>query len=88
MQSNKKTTAEKDENQRNISSLFANILKRHPEFLFKEGTVTDHFGRKIKASPYRLEEALLELELDSSTYYTNLFHIGIKRYQTNSNISM
>jgi hypothetical protein len=30
------------------------ILKRHPELLFKEGMVTDHFGRKIKASPYRL----------------------------------
>lgn len=30
------------------------ILKRHPELLFKEGTVTDHLGRKIMASPYRL----------------------------------
>lgn len=30
------------------------LLKRHPELLFKEGRVTDHFGRKIKASPYRL----------------------------------
>lgn len=30
------------------------ILKKHPELLFKEGIVTDHFGRKIKASPYRL----------------------------------
>lgn len=30
------------------------ILKRHPELLFKEGTVTDHYGRKFLASPYRL----------------------------------
>lgn len=30
------------------------LLKRHPELLFKEGKVTDHFGRKIKASPYQL----------------------------------
>ncbi|OGT45322.1 MAG: hypothetical protein A3E83_08650 [Gammaproteobacteria bacterium RIFCSPHIGHO2_12_FULL_41_20] len=30
------------------------ILKRHPELLFKVGTVTDHFGRKIEATPYRL----------------------------------
>lgn len=30
------------------------MLKTHPELLFKEGMVTDHFGRKIKASPYRL----------------------------------
>jgi hypothetical protein len=30
------------------------ILKRHPELLFKTRQVTDHFGRKIKASPYRL----------------------------------
>jgi hypothetical protein len=30
------------------------ILKRHPELLFKEGIVKDHFGRWIKASPYRL----------------------------------
>lgn len=30
------------------------ILKRHPELLFKEGIVKDHFGRFIKASPYRL----------------------------------
>lgn len=30
------------------------LLKRHPELLFREGTVTDHFGRKIQASPYRL----------------------------------
>ena len=30
------------------------ILKRHPELLFTEAIVTDHFGRKIKASPYQL----------------------------------
>src|SRR3990167_8863426 len=30
------------------------ILKRHSELLFQIGTVTDHFGRKIEASPYRL----------------------------------
>ncbi|MCW5582606.1 MAG: hypothetical protein KIT56_01740 [Gammaproteobacteria bacterium] len=30
------------------------ILKRHPELLFKEGRVTDHFSRKIRATPYRL----------------------------------
>src|SRR3990167_1002508 len=30
------------------------ILKRHPELLFRETIVTDHFGRKIKASPYQL----------------------------------
>ena len=30
------------------------ILKRHPELLFQKRTVIDHFGRKIKASPYRL----------------------------------
>lgn len=31
------------------------ILKRHPELLFEEkGTVIDHVGRKIKASPYRI----------------------------------
>ncbi|OGT45677.1 MAG: hypothetical protein A3E83_02870 [Gammaproteobacteria bacterium RIFCSPHIGHO2_12_FULL_41_20] len=28
------------------------ILKRHPELLFIAGTVTDHFGRKIEATPY------------------------------------
>ncbi|MCW5583654.1 MAG: hypothetical protein KIT56_07230 [Gammaproteobacteria bacterium] len=37
------------------SSLAAiTLLKRHPELLFQEGRVTDHFGRKIKTSPYRL----------------------------------
>jgi len=30
------------------------ILKRHPELLFDKGIVTDHFGRKIFASPYQL----------------------------------
>jgi hypothetical protein len=30
------------------------ILKRYPELLFRKGTVTDHVGRKIKASPYRV----------------------------------
>ncbi|HTM62872.1 MAG TPA: hypothetical protein VL360_00055 [Gammaproteobacteria bacterium] len=30
------------------------ILKRHPELLFVKGMVTDHVGRKIFASPYRL----------------------------------
>ena len=30
------------------------ILKRHPELLFVKGIVTDHFGRKIFASPYQL----------------------------------
>jgi hypothetical protein len=30
------------------------ILKRHPELLFKKSQVTDHFDRKIKASPYGL----------------------------------
>jgi len=30
------------------------ILKRHPELLFVNGTVTDHVGRKISASPYRI----------------------------------
>jgi hypothetical protein len=30
------------------------ILKRHPELLFVKGMVTDHFGRKIFASPYQL----------------------------------
>jgi hypothetical protein len=30
------------------------ILKRHPRLLFVKGIVTDHFGRKIFASPYQL----------------------------------
>jgi hypothetical protein len=30
------------------------ILTRHPELLFVKGIVTDHFGRKIFASPYQL----------------------------------
>src|SRR3990167_3312846 len=30
------------------------ILKKYPELLFREAIVTDHFGRKIKASPYQL----------------------------------
>jgi hypothetical protein len=30
------------------------ILKRHTELLFVKGMVTDHFGRKIFASPYQL----------------------------------
>lgn len=30
------------------------ILKRHPELLFVQGIVVDHFGRKIFASPYQL----------------------------------
>lgn len=30
------------------------ILKRHPELLFQKGMVTDHAGRKIRASPYQL----------------------------------
>src|SRR3990167_4510689 len=30
------------------------ILKRHRELLFVKGMVTDHFGRKIFASPYQL----------------------------------
>jgi len=30
------------------------ILKRYPELLFIKGMVTDHYGRKIWASPYQL----------------------------------
>jgi len=30
------------------------ILKKHPELLFKEGMVTDHYGREIWASPYQI----------------------------------
>src|SRR3990167_5591314 len=30
------------------------ILKRHPELLFQVSVITDHFGRRIKASPYQL----------------------------------
>src|SRR3990167_1298825 len=30
------------------------ILKRHPELLFVTEIVTDHFGRKIEATPYQL----------------------------------
>ena len=30
------------------------ILIRHPELLFRDDRITDHFGRKIVASPYRL----------------------------------
>ena len=42
-------------NQADETSLAAiAILKRHPELLFVKGMVTDHFGRKIFASPYRL----------------------------------
>jgi hypothetical protein len=42
-------------NQADETSLAAiAILKRHPELLFVKGMVTDHFGRKIFASPYQL----------------------------------
>jgi hypothetical protein len=42
-------------NQEDETSLAAiAILKRHPELLFVKGMVTDHFGRKIFASPYQL----------------------------------
>lgn len=42
-------------NQEDEASLAAiAILKRHPELLFVKGMVTDHFGRKIFASPYQL----------------------------------
>jgi len=30
------------------------ILKKHPELLFQEGMVTDHYGRNIWASPYQI----------------------------------
>lgn len=30
------------------------ILTRHPELLFQKGIATDHFGRKIWASPYQI----------------------------------
>lgn len=30
------------------------ILKRYPELLFRKKTITDHYGRKIKASPFRI----------------------------------
>lgn len=30
------------------------ILKKYPDLLFKKGKITDHFGRKIIASPYQL----------------------------------
>lgn len=41
--------------QANATSLAAiAILKRHPELLFQKGMVTDHFGRRIWASPYQL----------------------------------
>ena len=36
------------------------ILKRHPELLFKIWTVTDHHGRKFKASPYWSYPALID----------------------------
>lgn len=42
-------------NQADETSLAAiAILKRHPQLLFVKGMVTDHFGRKIFASPYQL----------------------------------
>lgn len=30
------------------------ILKKHPELLFRKGSVKDHYGRRIWASPYQL----------------------------------
>src|SRR5579862_7346282 len=29
------------------------ILTRHPDLLFRKGRITDHYGRKHEASPYR-----------------------------------
>ncbi len=45
---------QEDETRLAAVAILKRHLKRDPELLFREGMVTDHFGREIKASPYRL----------------------------------